>query len=409
MKLYRFADKHAVHVTLMCALLYFCSYLTRYNFGAVLVEIVAHEGLSAELVSMSITGLFITYGIGQLISGYLGDKLPPEKVMTAGLFTSAAMNALIPFCKSPWVMLAVWCVNGFAQAMLWPPLVRILASELNEPDYKQACFLVSCASSVGTVSVYLLSPLCIVLYGWKLMFWFSSACAFIMTFVWLFGMRRTGDASAAVIMKDPVERKPMNLGFLYSAMLAAVFVAIAAQGAVRDGITTWMPTLMSEAFGMKTTVSILTGVVLPVFAIISFRIATAVNRRFFPNDITCAGIMFFIGSAALVTMYFTGLKSRILSVILLMLTTGAMHGVNLMLISMLPQRFKRFGRVSFFTGMLNTCTYVGSAVSAFGIAVFKDGFGWSMTVLLWAAISFVGFLCCTFGKKLFLRLTKEQI
>ena len=77
MKLYKFADKRSSRITLMCALLYFCSYLTRYNFGAVLVEIVAREGISAELVSMSITGLFITYGIGQLVSGFLGDKFAP--------------------------------------------------------------------------------------------------------------------------------------------------------------------------------------------------------------------------------------------------------------------------------------------------------------------------------------------
>ena len=401
-------DKKARHITLMCSLLYFFSYLTRYNFGAVLVEIVAREGISSELVAMSITGLFVTYGIGQIVSGILGDNFPPERVITVGLLTSSVMNIILPFFTNPLAMLGIWCINGFAQAMIWPPLVRILASELNSDDYKQGCFLVSCASSAGTICVYLLAPLCIALSGWRLMFRVCGGCALIMSVAWTIFVKPENTAKKSVDAKEKLPADKPKFGLLYGAMLVLVMVAIAAQGAVRDGITTWMPTLMSEAFNMKTTTSILSGVVLPVFAIFSFRIATGVNRKLFPNDISAATFFFFFGASTLLLMYLFGMDARILSVIMLMLTTGAMHGVNLMLISMLPQRFKSFGRVSFFTGMLNTCTYVGSAVSAFGIAVFKESFGWNNTVLLWAAIALVGGLCCFLGRRLFFKLTIDN-
>ena len=64
----------ARRLTLLCAAVYFCSYLTRLDYGAVMVEMVRAEGFSRVDASAALTGLFITYGFGQLISGYLGDR-----------------------------------------------------------------------------------------------------------------------------------------------------------------------------------------------------------------------------------------------------------------------------------------------------------------------------------------------
>ena len=111
--------------------------------------------------------------------------------------------------------------------------------------------------------------------------------------------------------------------------------------------------------------------------------------------------MFLVGFVCLILMATFGIRDKFLSVILLMLTTGAMHGVNLMLISMLPSKFKKFGNVSFISGILNTCTYVGSALSSYGIALFTDSFGWNTTVILWAVISLIGLASCIVSKRLY--------
>ena len=51
--------------------------------------------------------------------------------------------------------------------------------------------------------------------------------------------------------------------------MALVMVAIVLQGALRDGVTTWMPSFISETFHLSSEVSILSGVCLPLFAIFS--------------------------------------------------------------------------------------------------------------------------------------------
>ena len=55
-----------------CVAAYFVSYITRINYGTVLLEIVNSEGITKMAASMAVTGSFVTYGIGQLISGWLG-------------------------------------------------------------------------------------------------------------------------------------------------------------------------------------------------------------------------------------------------------------------------------------------------------------------------------------------------
>lgn len=69
------------------------------------------------------------------------------------------MNLLIPLCPGTGLMTAVWCVNGLAQAMMWPPLVRILSELLSEADYKTATVRVSWGSSLATILIYLTAPL----------------------------------------------------------------------------------------------------------------------------------------------------------------------------------------------------------------------------------------------------------
>ena len=98
----------ARRLTLLCAAVYFCSYLTRLDYGAVMVEMVRAEGFSRVDASAALTGLFITYGFGQLISGYLGDRVKPQLLIFFGLIACGLMNLLIPFCSSPAWMTVVW-------------------------------------------------------------------------------------------------------------------------------------------------------------------------------------------------------------------------------------------------------------------------------------------------------------
>ena len=373
----------------LLAITYMVSYITRINYGAMIAQMVVETGYKKSLLSMAVTGSFITYGTGQIVSGLFGDRVSPKKLMALGLAVTTAMNLLMLVCQNPYQMLAVWCVNGFAQSFMWPPLVRMMSGLLTQEDYTTAATRVSWGSSFGTIFVYLVSPVMIALSGWKAMFLLCAGCGLLMLILW--------SRFAPDVQNVRSEKKQKNTkakGPLFTPVMILIMVAIVAMGMLRDGVTTWMPSYIAEIYHLSSEISILTGVVLPIFSIGCFQLVAWLYRKKFTNPITCAGVMFAAGLGAAVGISLLTGKSAAASVVFSAVLTGCMHGVNLLLIQIVPAKFERWGCVSTACGVLNSCTYVGSAVSTYGIALLTESFGWSVTLYSWVAIALVGTMIC---------------
>ena len=374
---------------LLFTLTYMVSYMTRINFGAIISEMERATQISRSLLSMSLTGSFVTYGAGQIISGVLGDKFPPKKLITYGFLATIIMNFIIPLCQNPYQMLFVWCINGFAQAFMWPPMVKLATTLFSEGEYKKAVAKISWGSSSGTIAVYLLSPVIISFFSWKGVFFFSAICGIIMMLVW----NRSCEDIRPEEKKEKEGKKASN-GVLFSPFMISIMVAIILQGMLRDGVTTWMPTYISETYNMSNLIAILTGVIMPVFSIICFQITTSIYTKKLKSPVLCGGVIFLAGAVSSLALLLLSGSAAFLSVLFCALLTGCMHGVNLMLICMLPAYFKKYGNVSTVSGVLNSCTYIGSAISTYGIALLSEKFSWGFTLFTWLLTAVVGTVIC---------------
>ncbi len=367
---------------------YMVSYMTRINFGAIISQMEAATEISKQLLSMSLTGSFITYGAGQVISGVLGDRISPKRLVAYGLGLTSLMNILIPFCQSPFAMLAVWCVNGFAQAFMWPPMVRLMTAHLNEEEYKKAVLIVSYGSSFGTIAVYLLSPVLILWSGWKAVFFFSAGIGIIMMTLW--GRFCVDTPTVGVVKSEKSSDKPS----LFTLPFIALLLATVCFGVLRDGIQTWMPSYITETYQTNGLVAILSGVILPVFSMLCYNLALTLYRKKFKNPLSCAGVVFLLGTAAVGILYLLSGKNAVLAIVLMALTTGCMHGVSLMITGMVPMYFKDSGNVSTVSGIINAFVYVGSAVSTYGVAVVTELRGWSASIFVWLIVAALGTSLC---------------
>lgn len=388
----------ARRLTLLCAAVYFCSYLTRLDYGAVMVEMVRAEGFSRVDASAALTGLFITYGFGQLISGYLGDRVKPQLLIFFGLIACGLMNLLIPFCPSPAWMTVVWSVNGLAQAMMWPPLVRIMSQHMTESEYKVATVHVSWGSSLGTIVIYLMIPLLLKVSSWRGVFYCAAAVGMGMAAFW---MARYGRVERTLPLQEqaaPAE-EPGDAGKsggglrALMPLLAIMMGVIICQGTLRDGITTWMPTYLADTYHMENGKSILTGVLLPLFGMVCYQIVLWMNRKLVKNELQCAAIIFGVGLVSLLALRLLHAHSFALSVLILAFAVASMHGVNLIMTCMTPKYLAGSGKISMISGLLNACTYIGSALSMYGVALIADRFGWTVTESLWCAVALLGTLC----------------
>jgi len=385
-------DKKKINqIIFIFACCYMVSYITRINFGAVILEMVTDTGISKSLLSLSVTGSFITYGAGQIVSGICGDKFSPKRLLLLGLGVTTVMNLLIPLCPNAYAMLCVWCVNGFAQAFMWPPMVRMMASIFSPEDYSRSIVRVNWGASIGTILVYLIAPVLISFFSWRAMFIFSAICGIIMMVVW---QKNCPEVSVNTVFAKPKAETGKQAG-LFSPLLLVIMFSIILMGMLRDGVTTWIPTYISETCNLSNVISILTGVILPIFTILSTNVSEMLYAKKISNPVLCSGVIFAVGSiASLVLFFLSGYKIAALSVLFSALLTGSMHGVNLILIGMIPPYFAKTGNVSTVSGILNSCVYIGSAISTYGIAVLSEKLGWDKTLLIWFAIAALGTVIC---------------
>ena len=390
-----------LRLTALCTAAYFVSYISRINLSAAMVEIAASGFAPETTIALALSICSVTYGAGQILSGWLGDTFRPQAIVCLGFLLTGSMNLLVAWLPDPRFLCIIWAVNGFAQSMMWPPMVKLLSSQLNQQDYAKACMWVSWGSSFGTIAVYLFTPFILGNADFRAIFIVCGGCALGMAIVWHALCRRlfrnwTASSPAADIASDQQPHlsdvRPLGLRAIF--LVGMVILSIMMQGALRDGVTNWLPTLLTNTFSLDNGTAILSGVCLPIFHILCTRLASWVYSRFLRNELICAGTIFAVGFTGVTLLSFFGAGNALCTVILLGLLVGCMHGVNLILVCMVPPYFGKYGHVSLISGIVNSGTYVGAAISTYGIALFSDVFGWHSTLYLWGAIAAVGMLIC---------------
>ena len=378
----------------LCCLVYFASYVTRLDYAAVLVEIVRDLEIPKTTAGIAVTGSFITYGIGMILFGFVGDRIKPRTLISVGLLGTALINLAMGILPDIRIMIGVWCFNGFFQAMLWPPLSRTLAENLSPEKVPGAIATVCTVAQIATLAVYLLSPVVIRASGWQTVFLLAAGIGVFAVLLWY-----PGTAGVRQSAPSPVARSASPTTALGPLVLAAglipIMLSIILLGMLRDGLQTWMPTYICEVFGLSTETSILISGLLPVLSVASISLSMLLFRKV-RNEVLSGAILFGIASLCAVIMFLTFPGNAVLGVALFSLLAGSMHGANQMIVCSLPLHFEHFGRVSTFAGLLNSFVYVGAAISTYGFASFAERFGWRSTMFFWLVIALLGTLICLF-------------
>ncbi len=373
--------------------LYCVSYITRINFAAVIQEVITSTGFERSALSAVLVCLSVSYGIGQIVNGRLGDKIKPQDLIFIGLCTAALMNLLFPFCAASIpAMCVLWTVNGFAQAMMWPPMVKIMVASMDDATYASSVIKVSYGSSVGTILVYLTAPVVIRFFSWQVIMIASAVIGAVSAVLWFFLKDRCYAGDTAATVRQNAKFKMPRRSVLPFILIA---IGVILMGMIRDGVTSWMPTYLTENFGFDNSKSIFLTVLLAIFTMISYSAAGALHKKFFRNELTCATAVYaFSAVCALVLFALFDVGFAAISVLMMALITSGMHGVSLMLTSHIPKRFLKYGNVSTMSGLVNSFTYIGSAIATYGVARVSETQGWKPTVAVWLGILVLGALLC---------------
>ena len=397
-----------------CWIAYVFTYLGRLNYSACLVEIVNTEGWSKAQAGLIATGFFTTYGLGQLVNGYIGDRLSPKVMVSAGLALSGLVNLFFPLMPSAGVATVLWCINGFVQSMIWSPLVRQLSEWLPSEKRLQACANMNSTVPVGTLAVYGLSAGLVYLGNWKLVFEVSGGLLIIMAMIFFFGISRLEkdlepEEEPKVTLKKK-ETKHMSMWKL--ALLSAMplcFIGLFMQGMLKDGVITWIPTFLEENFGLTSAASILCTTVVPIVNLGGVYLASWLNKKLFKNEVLGAMIFFIAALVSLTVLVFCPVNSAVVSLILLAATTTFMMGINTLLASMMPTYYVQYGACSTATGLLNASAYIGCAVSTYGSGAIEEHFGWNTIMYCWCIAAVLGAVACALAARKWKHFRNQSI
>lgn len=393
-------------VVVLGFLVYFFSYAMRLDYAAAMISIVSDLNLSNTTASSAVTGCYIAYAVGQLFCGTVGDRISPFRMISLAMLGTILINIAVSFCSNIVTIAALWCINGICQAMLWPSLARFVTEQVEQIRCSDAITIVNLSPSAGTMFVYLTVPLFLKVTHWRNVFRIMSALGTVILAVWIYFTRNIPTVKKKVTEESNIKAKISVWEITKSAGLIPICIIIILHGILRDGIQTWLPSLVKEQFGLSESSSVLSTAVLPVLSMASVIISNILNHRI-KNEIKTATVMFGVAFVFTLPLAF-GVKIPAAGTIAAAAVISAcMHGVNHMMISIIPQKFLKYGMVSTFSGLLNCFTYIGSSLSTYGFAAAADRFGWRSLFAIWLCTSAIGTVMSGLRTKKWTEFTEE--
>lgn len=404
-------EKTDIALFAICWLSYFFAYFGRMNYSACMAAIIAAEGFSKGMVGLVGTGLFITYGSGQIFSGFLGDYVAPRKMIVTGLVGSSISNLLMCLAPSLNFMIVAWCINGFMQSLLWSPIVRLFAQYFTTQVRGTLGVYINSTVPVGTLATYGFTALILEVTGnWKLVFFGSFIVVMITAVGWWIATgallprltRVDTEVSAETAGKAVVVQKAPLGELVLSSGMVFMCLVLMMQGMLKEGITAWMPSLMGEKFEVGTTLAIVSTALIPMFNIIGISIAAAARKKI-GDEVRCSFFLFVAGTVALVILYATSFIGLLPMFVFFSIATTIMMAVNTVYVGVVPGYFAKKGRSSSVSGILNAFVNLGIATSMFATGAFSEAFGWDMTMIFWCVCGGIGVFSSLIGYQMWKR------
>lgn len=383
----RIKVRNAILLGGTCSMSYLAVYVAKNVLSAVSPQLIESGAFTTEAIGSLSASYLVTYAVGQLINGAIGDKIKAKFMIPLGLGFAGICCMLFSILSDvPAAASAVYTAMGFFLAMIYGPMVKVVA-ENTEPVHATNCAL------GYTVAAYVGTPLAGVLavsLAWTGVFSVTGILLVIMgilcfaIFLLLekkgiirYGQfkKEKGTGSVSVLIKRGIIR-------------FACFSAIT--GIVRTTVVFWLPTYMSQYLGFDAETSALlftcSTVVLSSTAFVAVFVYTKLKRNM---ELTIrlaftSSIIFFI------LVYFVKFPAG--NIVCLLLAIMSSNCVANMMWNRYCPSLRDTGMVSGATGFLDFISYLAAGIASRLFADAVAAIGWGNLILVWLGLIVVGWL-----------------
>jgi sugar phosphate permease len=233
-------------------LAYASYYLGRKGFSAAKHSLEAGKLLNLQQLGYIDTLYLAAYSLGQFGSGVLGDRVGARRLVGYGLITSAALCAAFGAVSSAALFMALFTLNGVAQATGWPGTTRAMAEWTTPANRGTVMGLWSTCYQVGP---FLAGPFVGALigrYGWRAAFQLPAAIMIAVGLVVLW-LVQPGPAplGAAPLSReqDAAERRRAQGEVLRNRALWSYGASYFFIKFMRYALQLWLPYYLQHQFG----------------------------------------------------------------------------------------------------------------------------------------------------------------
>lgn len=390
------SNKKSNFLIFLCWAAYTAAYIARLNYNASMVEILSQLGTTKEAAGTVSSFFFFAYGAGQLVNGLLSKKYNTRYSVTIALAASSVINFAMTFCQGVEPMKYLWFFNGIFQSVLWSSLIKTLSDNLADNKLSKAVMVMSTTVASGTFVSYGLAALFSALkINWTCIFYVASAVVGVVAVIWFIGMRTVQENKKEIKTEQKTGKQKLSLTPVFVFSIVVILISAVTNGFIKDGITTWVPSILKEEFGVPSSLSIIVTLLLPVLSIFGASLVKALHKKQ-KNENVLNGIFYFATTILAGLIILTlNLKAVPLTLALFGGIACLMSAVNNVITSVVPLYSRDRIDSGLSAGLLNTFCYVGSTLATSLLGKIADTKGWNdvfICILIFTAVSFA--VCC---------------
>ena len=398
------SNKKSNLLIFLCWAAYTCAYVARLNYNASMVEILSQLGTTKEEAGTVSSFFFFAYGAGQLINGLLSKRYNTRYSVAIALAASCVINLSMTLCQGIDTMKYLWFFNGVFQSVLWSSLIKTLSDNLADNKLGKAVMVMSTTVAAGTFTAYGLAALFSALQiSWTTIFYVAAAVVGIVAVLWFIGMGTVEKSEKKAATVKASGGKKLSVTPVFAVSIGVILISAVSNGFIKDGVTTWVPSIMKEEFGVPASLSIIITLVLPMLSIFGTSLVNTLHKKE-KNENVLNGI-FYLGAviATALIILTVNMKSVPLTLALFGCVSCLMAAINNVITSIVPLYSRDKIDSGLAAGLLNTFCYVGSTMSTSLLGKIADTKGWNdvfICILIFTALSFVlCFASAAFTKK----------
>lgn len=367
-----------------CIATYLASYVTRNILSVSTPEMIKEAFFTKEYTGLLSSICFIFYAAGQLINGFIGDRVHPKYMIIMGLGISSVSTFVIPIFDNRILHFTAFALIGFGLSMLRGPLMKVISENTAATHARMICTLFSMAGFAGPLIASILS----IFFKWRAVFTATGVISVIITVLAVAAIT-TLEKRGEIRFVPKYDKGIAGILNVFKLEDFIFYMLISAIGEIAgSSITFWIPTYTTEHLGFSNDAAS------TIYSVVSFStlftpfITLLIYEKLIRNGIKLALVMYVISAVFFIAVRF--IATPVLNVSMLIIAKVAAAAASSIVWSAYIPGLARSGKVSSANGVIDAAGYAMASLANVLFSTFVGRLGWGGIVNMWYIIMLIG-------------------